>query len=159
MSEQRVPMTPEGYRKLQQELKRLKSEERPAVVKAIEEARAHGDLTENAEYDAAKEKQAQLERRINEIEDKLARAEVIDPSRMKGDKVVFGAKVLLTDLNTNKQVSYQLVGDEEADINERKISVHSPVARAIIGKSVGDMVLVRTPGGEREYVVEEIIFE
>ncbi len=156
---EKVPMTPEGYRKLQDELKRLKAEERPRIIKAIEEALDHGDLTENAEYDAAKAAQQQLDQRMREIEDKLSRAQVIRPEDVKGDRVVFGARVLLTDLENEKQVSYQLVGEEEADRTQRRISVKSPLARGMIGKSVGDMFYVQTPSGEREYLVEEIHFE
>jgi transcription elongation factor GreA len=156
---EKVPMTPEGYRKLQAELKRLKAEERPKIIKAIEVALDHGDLSENAEYDAAKESQQQLDQRLQEIEDKLSRAQVIRPGDVKGDRVVFGARVLLTDLENEKQVSYQLVGEEEADRTRRKISVKSPMARGMIGKSVGDIFYVQTPAGEREYVVEEIRFE
>ncbi|RLB59242.1 MAG: transcription elongation factor GreA [Deltaproteobacteria bacterium] len=156
---ERVPMTPQGYQQLQEELKRLKSEERPRIIRAIEEARDHGDLSENAEYDAAKESQAQLDRRIGEIEDKLARAEVIRPEDTQGDRVVFGARVLITDLNNDRQLSYRLVGEDEADRSQNKISVRSPLARAMIGKVVGDMFVVQTPGGEREYVVDEIHFD
>ncbi|HUU02901.1 MAG TPA: transcription elongation factor GreA [Myxococcota bacterium] len=156
---EKVPMTPEGYRKLQDELKRLKAEERPRIIKAIEEALDHGDLSENAEYDAAKDAQQHLDQRMREIEDKLSRAQVIRPEDVKGDRVVFGARVLLTDLENEKQVSYQLVGEEEADRTQRKISVKSPLARGMIGKSVGDMFYVQTPAGEREYLVEKIHFE
>lgn len=156
---EKVPMTPEGYHNLQDELKRLKSEERPKIIKAIEEAIDHGDLSENAEYDAAKESQQQLDQRMKEIEDKLARAQVIRPEDVRGDRVVFGAIVTLTDLENDKQVSYQLVGEEEADRIRRKISVKSPLARGMIGKGVGDIFYVQTPAGEREYVVEEIHFE
>ena len=156
---EKVPMTPEGYRKLQDELKRLKAEERPRIIKDIEEALDHGDLSENAEYDAAKDAQQHLDQRMREIEDKLSRAQVIRPEDVKGDRVVFGARVLLTDLENEKQVSYQLVGEEEADRTQRKISVKSPLARGMIGKSVGDMFYVQTPAGEREYLVEEIHFE
>ena len=155
----KVPMTPEGYRRLQEELKRLKSEERPKIIKAIEEALDHGDLSENAEYDAAKESQQQLDQRMKEIEDKLARAQVIRPEDVKGDRVVFGAKVVITDLDNDKQVTYQVVGEDEADRAQKKISVRSPLARGMIGKAVGDMFFVQTPAGEREYVVEEIHFE
>lgn len=159
MPMERVPMTPQGYQQLQEELKRLKSEERPRIIRAIEEARDHGDLSENAEYDAAKESQAQLDRRIGEIEDKLARAEVIRPEDSRGDRVVFGARVMISDLNNDRQVTYRLVGEDEADRSQNKISVRSPLARAMIGKQVGDLFVVQTPGGEREYVVDEIHFD
>jgi len=156
--EGKVPMTPEGYQKLQDELKRLKSEERPKIIQAIEEARDHGDLSENAEYDAAKESQQQLDQRLREIEDKLARAEVIRPEDVKSDRVVFGATVVLNDLEGDRMVTYQVVGEDEADRTKGRISVRSPLARAMIGKLAGDAFVVNTPAGEREYVVEEIKF-
>lgn len=155
----RVPMTPDGYRKLQEELKRLRSEERPKVVQAIEEARGHGDLSENAEYDAAKEHQQQLDQRLKDIEDKLARAQVIRPEDVKGDKVVFGATVALTDCSNDRRIKYKLVGEEETDLPKGKISVKAPMGRAMIGKKVGDMFVVQTPAGEKEFVVEGISFE
>ncbi|MBN2495219.1 MAG: transcription elongation factor GreA [Deltaproteobacteria bacterium] len=155
MSE-RVPMTPEGYRMLQDELKRCKTVERPRIIEAIEEARSHGDLTENAEYDAAKEAQQQLDRRMQDIEDKLARAQVIRMEDIQLDKVVFGVTVALTDLEHDRQVTYKLVGEDEADLAAGKLSVHSPLARAMIGKQAGDFVCFRSPAGEREYVIEEI---
>jgi transcription elongation factor GreA len=151
-------MTPDGYKKLQDELKRLKSEERPKIIQAIEEARGHGDLTENAEYDAAKERQQQLDQRMREIEDKLARAEIIRPGDVKGDRVVFGATVVLNDLGADRVVTYQVVGEDEADRSQGRISIRSPLARAMIGKLAGDFIVVNTPAGEREYVVEEIKF-
>jgi transcription elongation factor GreA len=156
--EGKVPMTPEGYQKLQDELKRLKSEERPKIIQAIEEARDHGDLSENAEYDAAKESQQQLDQRMREIEDKLARAQVIRPEEVKSDRVVFGATVVLNDLEGDRVVTYQVVGEDEADRSKGRISVRSPLARAMIGKLAGDLFVVNTPAGEREYVVEEIKF-
>ncbi len=152
-------MTPDGYRKLQQDLKYLKSVERPQVTQAIEEARGHGDLTENAEYDAAKEKQQQLEMKIREIEDKLARAQVITSAEQGGGKVVFGATVVLTELANARKVTYRLVGEDEANFSQGKISVHSPLARGMIGKEVGEVFLVQTPGGEKEFSVDEIRFE
>jgi transcription elongation factor GreA len=155
----RVPMTPEGYRKLQEELKRLKAEERPAVIAAIEEARGHGDLSENAEYDAAKEHQQQLDQRMREVEDKLARAQIIRPEDVKGDKAVFGATVVLLDLDNDRQVTYKLVGQDEANLAAGKISVISPIGRAVVGKTKGEMIVVTTPAGEREYEVTEIRFE
>lgn len=155
----RVPMTPEGFRKLHEDLKRLKSEDRPAVIAAIEEARGHGDLSENAEYDAAKECQQQLDQRIREVEDKLARAQVIRPEDVKGDKAVFGATVVLIDLGSNRRQTYKLVGQDESNLSNGKISVVSPIGRAVIGKSVGEMFVVQTPSGEREYELEAIRFE
>ena len=154
----RVPMTPEGHRKLQEELKHLKAVERPKVIQAIEDARGHGDLSENAEYDAAKEHQQQLDQRIREVEDKLARAQIIDPEALDSNKVVFGATVVLTDVDNDRRVTYQLVGADEADRAKGRISVGSPLARAMIGKEAGDAILVNTPAGEREYVVEEVKF-
>ena len=155
----KVPMTPQGYKKLQDELKRLKSEERPRVIQDIEEARGHGDLTENAEYDAAKERQQQIEHKMKEIEDKLARAQIIRPEEINSDKVVFGARVVLTDLENDRRLVYQLVGEDEADRSQGKISILSPLARSMIGKSIGDMFIAKLPVGEREYVVEEISFD
>jgi len=156
--EGKAPMTPAGYQKLQEELKRLKSVERPRNIQAIEEARDHGDLSENAEYDAAKEEQQQLDQRMREIEDKLARAQIIRPEDVKGDRVVFSATVVLDDLAGDRMVTYQVVGEDEADRSQGRISVRSPLARAMIGKQVGDLFVVNTPAGEREYVVEEIRF-
>ncbi len=155
----RAPMTPDGYKKLQEELKYIRSVERKKNIEDIERAREHGDLSENAEYDAAKEKQQQLDQRMKEIEDRLARAQVIHPEDVAGDRVVFGARVVLTDLENDKKVSYQVVGEDEADRKDGKISVKATLARAMIGKSMGDMFYVQTPAGEREYVIEEIIFK
>lgn len=155
----KVPMTPDGYQKLQDELKRLKAEERPKVIAAIEEARGHGDLTENAEYDAAKDSQQQLDMKIKDIEDRLARAQVIRPEDVKGDRVVFGATVVLNDLDRDRKVTYQIVGETESDLAKGRISIKSPIGKAMIGKSVGEMFYVETPAGEREYEVEEIRFE
>ncbi len=156
---ERVPMTPDGYRKLLEELKRLKSEERPKIIQAIEDARGHGDLSENAEYDAAKEHQQQLDQRIKDVEDKLARAQVIRPEDVKGTTVVFGATVILTDCSNDRRITYQLVGEEETDLPRGKISIKAPMGRAMIGKAVGDLFVVQTPAGEREFVVEGISFE
>lgn len=155
----RVPMTKEGYQFLQEELRRLKTVERPAVIQAIAEARAHGDLSENAEYSAAKEKQSFIEGRINEIGDKLARAHVIDVSTLSADKVVFGATVALADTDSGEEVKYRIVGVDEADLKAGKISITSPVARALIGHSVRDAVKVRVPSGEKEYEILDIYFE
>lgn len=152
-------MTAEGHAALDAELKHLKTVERPAVIAAIAEARAHGDLSENAEYHAAKEKQSFIEGRVAELEDKLARAEVIDVSKLKGDKIVFGATVTLIDVDTEKEATYRIVGEDEADIAEGKVSVSSPIARALIGKSVGDEAEVAAPGGARVYEIAEVEFK
>jgi len=157
MSGQRIPMLREGYLALETELKRLKNEERPAVVQAIEEARAHGDLSENAEYHAAKERQGMIEARVQELEDKISRSEVIDPTRLSGEKAVFGATVTLID-EDDKKVTYQIVGVDEADVNKGRISFTSPIGRALIGKSTGDEVEVITPGGEKYYDIDEVKF-
>jgi transcription elongation factor GreA len=148
-----VPMTTRGYQALVEELKRLKSVERPKNVREIEEARGHGDLSENAEFHAAKERQSLLDVQIREIEDKLARAQVIDVSKLSGNRVVFGATVSLVDGDTGDKVIYQIVGDHEAEPKNGKISISSPVARALIGKSEGDEVQVRTPTGVRSFEI------
>jgi transcription elongation factor GreA len=153
----RVPMTQKGYQTLTEELKRLKSVERPKVVREIEEARDHGDLSENAEFHAAKERQSLLDVQIREIEDKMARAQVIDVSNLSGEKIVFGATVSLVDENGDKVV-YQIVGDHEAEPKNGKISISSPIARALIGKSEGDEVEVRTPAGARTFEVLSVEF-
>jgi transcription elongation factor GreA len=155
-SADKVPMLAEGHRKLTDDLKRLK-EERPSIVEAIEEARAHGDLSENAEYHAAKERQGQIEASIMDIEDRLSRAMVIDPTTLSGDKVVFGATVTLVD-EENKTVRYQLVGQTEADARVGRISYNSPLGRALIGREVGDEVEYSTPSGERYYEIKKIEF-
>jgi transcription elongation factor GreA len=149
----RVPMTHRGYQFLVDELKRLKGVERPKIVREIEEARDHGDLSENAEFHAAKERQSLLDVQIREIEDRLARAQVIEVSKLSGDKVVFGATVSLADGDTGDKVVYQIVGDHEAEPKNGKISISSPVARALIGKSEGDEVQVRTPTGVRSFEI------
>ena len=151
----RVPMTPEGHAALIAELAELKAE-RPKISQEIGIARDHGDLKENAEYHAAKDKQGMCEARIAEIEDRLSRADVIDPSTLGGDKVKFGAYVELEDIDSGKIVTYRLVGPDESDIKQGKISVTSPVARAIVGKEVGDEVQVQTPGGVRNYEVCDV---
>jgi transcription elongation factor GreA len=153
----KVPMLAEGHRKLSDEVRRLKNEERPAVIEAIEHARAHGDLSENAEYHAAKERQGHIEATIAEIEDQLSRAMVIDPSTLSGDKVVFGATVTLID-EDDKTVRYQLVGQVEADAKDGRISYNSPLGRALIGRQVGDEVEVSTPSGDRYYEIKKIEF-
>ena len=154
----KVPMTPQGCEKLRQELKRLKTQERYKIAREIETARAHGDLSENAEYDAAKEKQGLIEARIRDVESKLANAEVIDLRNMKSEKVVFGATVVLEDLDTGEPLRVQIVGPEEADAKAGKISVHSPIARALIGKAIEDTAVVKTPGGTKNFEVKEILF-
>ena len=147
-------MTVEGAERLKAELQRLKSVERPAVIQALAEARSHGDLSENADYDAAKERQGFLEGRISEVESKLAHAQVIDPSATEADgRVVFGSTVEIEDLENGARTSYQIVGDDEADIKASKISVNSPIARALIGKSEGDTAEVQAPGGIRSFEV------
>ncbi|MGC8467304.1 MAG: transcription elongation factor GreA [Acidithiobacillus sp.] len=149
----KIPMTVVGAQRLREELQRLKSQDRPAVIEAIAEARAKGDLSENAEYDAAKEQQAFIEGRIREIEDFLARAQIIDPRSLNTDgRIVFGATVELED-SDGKVITYQIVGDAEADIKENKISISSPLARALIGKHEGDSAEVNAPGGIREYSI------
>jgi transcription elongation factor GreA len=152
----RFPMTPSGLTKLQEELKRLKSEERPSIIRAIAEARAHGDLSENAEYHAAKERQSFVEGRIAELEDKTSRAEVIDPSTMSGGTVRFGATVKVVDEETEDENEYQIVGADEADIEEGRISITSPIARAMIGKTSGDQIEVHAPGGAKYYEILDV---
>ncbi|WP_086735434.1 transcription elongation factor GreA [Erythrobacter colymbi] len=153
---EKVPMLAEGYERLTADLKVLR-EERPKIVEAIEEARAHGDLSENAEYHAAKERQGQVEAQIAEIEDKVSRAQIIDPTTLSGDKIIFGATVTLLDEN-DKPVRYQICGQTEADANRGRISYSSPLARALIGKQVGDEIEVTVPAGEKFYLVDKIEF-
>lgn len=153
---ERVPMTVEGHKKLEEELHRLKSVERPRIIQAIAEARAHGDLSENAEYHSAKEQQGLNEAKVADIEDKLSRADVIDPSKLSGDTVKFGATVQLEDEDTEERVKYKIVGEDEAAVREGKISIGSPIARALIGKSKGDTVEVTTPRGSRAYEILKI---
>ena len=152
----KYPITPEGLRKLQDELKRLKSIERPKVIEAIAEARGHGDISENAEYDAAKEHQAFLEKKIREIENNIGNADVVDPAAMSTERVVFGLQIMVQDLDTGEEISYQIVGVDEADIDANRISVSSPVARALICKTVGDVVQVQIPRGMRELEILDI---
>jgi transcription elongation factor GreA len=156
---QKIPMTPDGYRKLQEELDRLIKVERPKNIQEIAEARAHGDLSENAEYHAAKERQSFIEGRIQELQDKLARAEVIDPSKINHDRVTFGAKVKVLDLEADEEYVFRLVGTDEADAKNGKISVSSPVGRALLGKEVGDTVTINAPARRIEYEIVEIAFE
>ena len=157
MASEKVPMLAEGHRQLNDELRRLKVEERPAIIEAIEEARAHGDLSENAEYHAAKERQGQVEATIADLEDRLSRAMVIDPTTLSGDKIVFGATVTLLDEDA-KKVKYQLVGQTEADARVGRISYNSPLGRALIGREKGDEVEVTTPSGDKYYEVAKIEF-
>jgi transcription elongation factor GreA len=153
---EKVPMTSEGYASLDDELKRLKSVERPSVIAAISEARSHGDLSENAEYHAAKERQGWIEGRIAEIEDKISRAQVIDVSKLSGKQVKFGATVTVVDEDTEKQDRYQIVGEHEADVKKGRVSVTSPIARSLIGKETGDVVEVNTPGGVKAYEITAV---
>lgn len=157
MASEKVPMLAEGHRQMTDELKRLRIEERPAIIEAIEVARAHGDLSENAEYHAAKERQGHVEATIADLEDRLARAMVIDPTTLSGDKVVFGATVTLLD-EDEKKVKYQLVGQTEADARVGRISYNSPLGRALIGRQKGDEVEVTTPAGERYYKIAKVEF-
>ena len=153
----KLPMLAEGYEKLQTDVRHLKTVERPAVIDAIEEARAHGDLSENAEYHAAKERQGQIEAQIADIEDRLSRAMVIDPSTLSGDKVIFGATVHLRD-EDDKKIKYQIVGETEADARIGRISYASPLGRALIGRQVGEEVEVSTPSGDRYYQIKKLEF-
>ena len=151
-------MTPEGAAKLREELNQLRSVERPAIIQAIAVAREHGDLSENAEDHAARERQSFVEGRVKELENKLARAEVIDPSKLAGDRVAFGATVTLSNIDTGEEVKYRILGADEADLAKGSIGITSPLARSLIGKRVGDEVKVRMPGGERTYEVLDITF-
>jgi transcription elongation factor GreA len=153
---ERVPMTIEGFRTLEAELQRLKSEERPRIIQAISEARSHGDLSENAEYHAAKEQQGFNEARVADIEDRISRADVIDTSKLSGNTVKFGATVTLVDEDTDEKVKYKIVGDFEASVRDGKISISSPIARALIGKSKNDTAEVTTPKGARSYQILKI---
>lgn len=154
-----LPITVRGKAKLEEELKRLMYTERPNIIKAIEEARSHGDISENAEYDAAKERQGMIEGRIAEIQGQLAGAEIVDPATIKSDKIVFGATVVLVDLETDEEVEYQIVGVDEADVKQGRISVLSPIARSLIGKKTGEAVQVRSPKGDREFEVKNFTFK
>ena len=153
---ERIPMTTAGYGALKKQVRQLKEVERPDVIRAIQEARAHGDITENAEFEAAKERQAFVEGKIGELEHKIAYAEVIDPSTVNTDRVMFGCTVVLENLSTGEEVRYQLVGSDESDVRQGRISISSPLGRAMIGKEVGDQVVVRAPAGERRYELIEI---
>jgi transcription elongation factor GreA len=154
---EKVPMTPRGMTALQTELKHLKSEERPAIIRAIAEAREHGDLSENAEYHSAREKQSFIEGRIKELEGLISLAEVIDPAKMSGS-IKFGATVTLVDEETEAEKTYQIVGEQEADIENGLLNIRSPLARALIGKEEGDSVEVRTPGGTRDYEITAVLY-
>lgn len=155
---EKVPMTISGFEQLKEELRWRQQDERPRIIEAIAEARAHGDLSENAEYHAAKEAQSHNEGRINDVEDWIARAEVIDISKLSGDKIKFGATVSLIDEDTEEERVYQIVGDQEADVKQGRISISSPIARALIGKSQGEVIEVNAPGGARSYEILELKF-
>jgi len=155
---EKIPMTTNGYKHLQDELKHLKAVERPNVINAIAEARLHGDLSENAEYHAAKERQGFIEGRIAELEEKLSRAEVIDVSKLSGSEITFGATVTVVDEDTAEEHTYQIVGGDESDIRKGLLSITSPLARALIGKKVSDTVEVNTPGGSKEYAVQRVSY-
>jgi transcription elongation factor GreA len=156
---EKVPMTMEGYRMLEAELHRLKVEERPRIIQQIADAREHGDLSENAEYHAAKDAQGLNEARVAELEDKIARAEIIDPSKLSGSTVKFGATVTLEDEESGDKVKYKIVGEDEANLRDGKISISSPIARALIGKSKGDSAEVTTPRGARSYEILKVEFK
>jgi transcription elongation factor GreA len=153
---EKVPMTAEGFAALDQELKRLKTEERPAIIQAISEARQHGDLSENAEYHAAKERQAFIEGRVLELEDKMARSQIIDVTKLSGKQVKFGATVQLQDEDSGEKRKYKIVGEDEADVRAGKVSITSPVARALIGKEKGDVVEVAAPGGVKAFEILKV---
>ena len=155
---EKFPLTKKGFLRLEQELKNLKGVERPNIIAAIAEARSHGDLSENAEYSAAKEKQSFIEGRIQELEAVVSRAQVIDPAEVKGDVIRFGATVAVVDVDTDKENKYQIVGDYEADINENRISLSSPLGKALIGREVGDEVEYMAPGGKKTFEILEISY-
>ncbi len=158
MAMDKYPTTPSGLKKMEAELKKLREFDRPANVRAIEEAREHGDLSENAEYKAAKEEQSLIAGRLEYLEDRISRANVIDPSKLSGDRVVFGAKVSLENLDTEEETIYRIVGDDEADIEKGTISISSPIARGLIGKEAGDEVKVITPAGPRKFEIVDVEF-
>ena len=155
----KYPLTKDGFAALEAELKNLKGVERPNIIAAIAEARSHGDLSENAEYSAAKEKQSFIEGRIQELEVVISRAQVIDPSQVQGDVIRFGATVVLADENTDEEKTYQIVGDYEADIEKNKISLSSPLAKALIGKEAGDEVNYMAPGGKKSFEIVDVIYK
>ena len=154
---ERIPITRTGYEALKEKIRQLKGVERQEVIKAIEEARAHGDITENAEFEAAKERQAFIEGQIGELGHKIACAEVIDPSKVNTDRVMFGCTVVLENLRTEEEAQYQLVGTDESDVSQGRISVSSPLGKAMIGKQVGDEIVVQAPGGQRRYELVDIL--
>lgn len=156
---EKFPLTKRGYTDLEAELKRLKGVDRPNIIAAIAEARSHGDLSENAEYSAAKEKQSFIEGRIQELEAVISRAQVIDPSQIKGDIIRFGATVVVADEDSNEEKEYQIVGDYEADIAKNRISLSSPLAKALIGKEVGDIAEYMAPGGKKSFEILEVIYQ
>jgi transcription elongation factor GreA len=153
----RSPITKEGYAALREELARLKKHERPKIIAAIEEARGHGDLSENAEYKYAKERQALIEVRMQDLENKLGNAEIIDTTKLPADRIVFGSKFMLSNMDTDEEFCYQIVGVDESDLNKGKISVESPMAKALIGKRISDEIIVDTPNGKREFEILDII--
>jgi transcription elongation factor GreA len=155
----KIPMTADGYGRLEEELKTLKSIERPAIIRAIAEAREHGDLSENAEYHAARERQSFIEGRVLELEDKISRAEIIDVSKLSGKVIKFGATVTLIDEDTDEKSAYQIVGEDEADIKSKRLAITAPLARALVGKKVGDQVEVTTPGGSKSYEIAKVQFK
>jgi transcription elongation factor GreA len=152
-------MTADGYARLEEELRHLKGVARPEVIRAIAEAREHGDISENAEYHAARERQSFIEGRLAELEDKISRAEIIDPATLSGKQVKFGAHVTLIDEDTEEKSVYQIVGEDEADIKAKRLAITSPLARALVGKSVGDQVEVVTPGGSKSYEISKVAFK
>jgi transcription elongation factor GreA len=152
-------MTADGFSRLEEELRRLKQVERPAVIRAISEARDHGDLSENAEYHAARERQSFIEGRVAELEDRISRAHVIDVSKLSGKQIMFGATVTVIDEDTDEKQSFQIVGEDEADVRAKRLSITSPLARALIGKTVGDTVEVTTPGGSKQYEIARVVFK
>lgn len=156
---EKVPMTLRGYEAISTEVKHLRGVERPAIIQAIAEARSHGDLSENAEYHAARERQSFIEGRIAELEDKVSRAEVIDPGKLTGSSIKFGATVTLVDCDTDEEATYQIVGDIESDINNGFLAISAPLARALIGKSAGDVFEFSTPRGTKEYEVLNVVFK
>ena len=156
---EKIPMTAAGYAAIEEELRRRKQTDRPSIIQAIAEARAHGDLSENAEYHAAKEQQGMNEARIADLEEQIGRADIIDVSKLTGDEIKFGATVTLIDEDTEEKKVYQIVGDMEADVRSGKISISSPIARALIGKSKGDSVDVAAPGGTRAYEIDKVAFK
>ena len=156
---EKLPMTREGLLSLEDERRRLKNEERPAIIKAIAEAREHGDISENAEYHAARERQSFIEGRLAELEDIISRADVIDTSKLSGETVRFGATVMVADEDTDEEITYKIVGSHEADINSGRLSITAPLARALIGKTVGDSVAVITPGGDKSYEICGVRFD